>query len=470
MALAQFLAAVRAAASSYAPDLGLDPQELEIALLTAAGLEGGLGENAAVGDNGASVGRFQFNTNGGHGATLINQGYTREQISDDQFQAMHWAPILGAELARVKKLGGSGAAAVKQAIYNVERPAEMYPDNRFQTSYAQAGGTGSGGILGGAGMPTSDSAAKYWENRREYNKLNAQYGIFFENPDLAARLGMKAEPAALQAAYQRLTEIGGELTDYEDALEASGGVTGDDVMRAYDFYNKTDPLATEAENSANRYAREYQQRSLATQVASDELTNQLDTYKAAVDSQSIDRSTTPTPGAFLATPAKIESGANLFAKALENIKKGLPEVTDMPSPLRPAGGPDDWARMGQPPTPTPTLPKVPITLPLEGHTGDADMGIGMGAPRTPTSSALASLPMGAQTGDADRGIWSGSGRNVDPGMAYGADMTGIDPGIFRSRERGAAGDPETDNPIANGVRRAVRAGGSKIRGSIFGRF
>ncbi len=143
MGLATFQSAVKTAAAKVAPQYGLTPAELEYALLTDAHLEGGHGDTAGVGDGGYSVGRFQYNTAGGHGSSLINQGYTKSQIADDTFQANDWAPILAQTLANAKKSGLSGGDAIAKAIFDAERPAEMYPAARIQAALgASAGLTG----------------------------------------------------------------------------------------------------------------------------------------------------------------------------------------------------------------------------------------------------------------------------------------------------------------------------------------
>lgn len=158
MPLSNFLAAVAVASKKYAPQYGLTPSELQLLLLTTAGLEGGLGEEAATGDGGASVGRFQFHTQGGHGSTLLNQGYTLEQIADDEFQVDHWAPIMAQSLATMKQQGYSGGEAMRQAAYAVERPAAIYPAERFNAVASQASGlmggapVSSAGGSGGGGM------------------------------------------------------------------------------------------------------------------------------------------------------------------------------------------------------------------------------------------------------------------------------------------------------------------------------
>lgn len=159
MALIDFRRAVKEAAAEHAATYGLSPQELEFALLMTAALEGGLGEEAGINDSPGeySVGRFQFNTSGGHGSTLLNQGYTLAQISDDEFQAHHWAPLLAAQLADVKEEGLTGIEAVRQAAFRLERPRELYPMSRVTTS-ADAAQALMGGepIAFDQGDPTGD--------------------------------------------------------------------------------------------------------------------------------------------------------------------------------------------------------------------------------------------------------------------------------------------------------------------------
>lgn len=145
MALDKFLVAVAAASQKYAATYGLDPKELQLALLSTAAVEGGLGQEAGVGDGGKSVGRFQFFTGGGHGSTLLQQGYTLDQIADDEFQAEHWAPILAQSLQTMKAKGYSGGEAIRQAAFAVEKPAAIYDSSRFNAAVAQGAG-----LMGGA--------------------------------------------------------------------------------------------------------------------------------------------------------------------------------------------------------------------------------------------------------------------------------------------------------------------------------
>lgn len=163
MALRDFLTAVARESAKVAPQYGLTPQELQLALITTAGLEGGLGETAGVGDGGQSVGRFQWHTGGGFGTTMLNRGYSLEQITEDDFQVTVWAPLLAQSIANAKKQGYTGGEAIRQGAFAAERPAEIYPADRFNSVIEQASGLigetppipgGSGG-----GLPVNGSEA-----------------------------------------------------------------------------------------------------------------------------------------------------------------------------------------------------------------------------------------------------------------------------------------------------------------------
>jgi hypothetical protein len=138
VALQDFLDALNKTVPRVAAQYGVDPIALLTTMVMAAHLEGGLGDQAGVGDNGASVGRFQYNTAGGHGSTLLRQGYTREQIADDKFQVEDWTPIVARELAAALKSGLTGVDAYRQAIYKAERPRDMYPDDRVYSAANEA--------------------------------------------------------------------------------------------------------------------------------------------------------------------------------------------------------------------------------------------------------------------------------------------------------------------------------------------
>lgn len=153
MPLTDFVTNVQVFATTQAHNFGVSAQDLMTTMLTAAGLEGGLGAEAAVGDNGASVGRFQYNMAGGHGTTLLNQGYTPQQIAQDTFQVYDFGPAFANSLKAAQDAGLSGQEAIQQAIFNTERPAQMYPQARFQAAYGQAQG-----LLGSAPAPDGGTA------------------------------------------------------------------------------------------------------------------------------------------------------------------------------------------------------------------------------------------------------------------------------------------------------------------------
>jgi len=178
MSLATFRSEAKKAAQTYAAQYGLTPAELEYALVANADLEGGLGEEAGVGDGGASVSRYQFNTAGGHGSTLLNQGYTRDQIASDEFAVNHWAPILAQSIANAKKSGLSGNQAIVQGIFAAERPAQMYPQSRINAAFDNAAK-----LTGSSGGTSMTSPASATNDRQAFaNWARDEFGLVPPDP------------------------------------------------------------------------------------------------------------------------------------------------------------------------------------------------------------------------------------------------------------------------------------------------
>ena len=220
MGIQDFLLAVATASQKYASTYGLDSKELQLALIANAGLEGGLGDTPGVGDGGASHGRFQFNVNGGHGATLLNGGWTLEDFYNDQKVVDHWAPILAQSLQTMKSKGYSGGEAIRQAAFAVERPAEMYPAERFNASLAQASGLMGGAprvSQAGGNAVDGDLVSKSREAlRKRVSDAIAKYDQTGAEPD-----------------YMELQKALFDLGTFEDAQPAGGG-DNDPAQKAFD--------------------------------------------------------------------------------------------------------------------------------------------------------------------------------------------------------------------------------------------
>ena len=344
MPLQRFLSAVQAAAAIHAPKYGLTPDELARAVITAAGLEGGLGEEAATGDNGKSVGRFQYYTNGGHGSTLLEQGYTIEQIADDVFQANDWTPVIASHLAAAKK-NYSGPEAVRQAIYAAERPAQIYGAERFNSVWQAAGGTGTSG---GAGMASSDwetrYAAKYarWDaldrKVRAYGDENTFYkkgqGLFGKEPVLN-QYGQPTYKEVLlltDAEWAEWDSLSSDLDDLEAEWETGGGSedVNDAIARATFSYN-TDPRNIDAENDAANYARELEARSQAVSLANNNIREQNQVQSEAEDSFNTAMTGSNRWGSVFRAPrTKLKSNSEMYTDAVIDVKNGMPNVRPKP--------------------------------------------------------------------------------------------------------------------------------------------
>jgi hypothetical protein len=185
---------------------------------------------------------------------------------------------------------------------------------------------------GGGSSKVEDT--QYWEKRRRFNQLTAEYGLWLDNPDLARQLKI---PQPSPEIVQEMLALDGELADYEDNYQA--GNSPSEIRSAYDFWNSTDPRAIDAENAANKYAAEVQKRQDAASLAGDLLSNQQKMLAEATDSQQkfIDSAAGGAPrlGFATAMPAKVKSGEELFAESLQRVSEGLPDLPSKPYPMRP---------------------------------------------------------------------------------------------------------------------------------------
>lgn len=265
--------------------------------------------------------------------------------------------------------------------------------------------------LGEGGGSVED--ARYWEKRRRYSELSAQYGLWIEDPDLARTLGL---PKPTPEIVQELLTLDGELAEYEDTYGV-GGVSVGDIKNAYDIYNSTDPRVIDAANAAARYDRDYATRVDAANDANTRLREQLDLVKEATDSQQafIDSAAGGAPrlAGAVALPAKLKTGEELFSESLAKLTKNLPAVPDYPYPVRPAGGPEDILRRttsgGLPPMPpTPTYTPVPTG-------GPAPMTIA--SPGLPSRDAFFQPPGVGPLVTLNRG---GAGATSQPGTINGS--------------------------------------------------
>lgn len=321
--LARFLAAVHIAANTYAPQYGLTPAELERAMIATAAVEGGLGEEAGVGDGGASVGRYQFHTAGGHGATLLQQGYTREQIADDAFQADHWAPILAQELASAKKQGYSGAEAARIAAYRAERPAQIYDSGRFSSAYDQANGLATNPATGGE--VTGASAMQDAYDPNEYKRLVDEARQAILNYNAADPGDPKASAKASLAMEDAIAAVEGYRTLYGidprkdgagaagDAIDRWATIEGVDIQRAQQAFNTWKEKSGQAFDAARS----------SIEVAQDDNAKAVDLQEA--------RNQSSTPGLL---PRNLKAGTHVpkFEDALKRFRD-MYGVSSSPPPL-----------------------------------------------------------------------------------------------------------------------------------------
>lgn len=236
-----------------------------------------------------------------------------------------------------------------------------------------------GGMIGGGGpaMPDAEYYEKFKRMKILEGKLNAwdelvtgwqtAVAIAQANPGTVMPSPPDPKGQPTPEEYAEYYQLAGEIEVLDAYYEQQGaGTSPSEIIAAYDFYNKNDPKVIDAMNSANRYAREYEARVQAASVAATEATRLQQQVADSINSKNdyYDRlakgQMAAVPGV---APAKVSSIDELFASSLETIKAGLPEVTDVPYPVRPPlSAVLGQTGAGATPKPTfPTPPSVPTT-------------------------------------------------------------------------------------------------------------
>lgn len=277
MALNDFLAAAARASKKYANQYGLTPGELQLMILTTAALEGGLGEEPGVGDNGKSFGRFQFHTGGGHGTTLLNQGWTIEDFYNDEKVVDHWAPVLAQSLATIKQQGYSGGEAMRQAAFAAERPEKMYPADYFNGAATRAanlmGGAPPSSAGGGGGEVGGGMDGNGLESVRKKLQQQAK--------DAYDRWQATGDEEALAEFQQTLTDL--------DVLEGMIPEGDDPSSRAQDAFDNAIKLGDYEGRQADRaYNRWASKSEMARTAAENEIASVEDRNKNLIEQRAAD--------------------------------------------------------------------------------------------------------------------------------------------------------------------------------------
>lgn len=395
MALQDFLLAVKRVSQQVAPQYGLTPGQLELALLTTAASEGGLGEQAAVGDGGLSVGRFQFHTGGGHGSTLLNQGYTREQIADDVFQAEHWAPLMAQSIVAAKEKGYTGGELLRQAAFALERPAYIYPEDRWNANLNQAGSLMGQGALSDPALveymaagnqpggtnpapPSADPATGLATDDPLAAGLlaaaQAMQDALLKNPDDPFALDNFLNAAAAYSSYIKATQPNAPQDKAQQAFDnaiASGQLSIQQASAAWNRYidsigtaqtdavnaitdtrTKNKELADMAAARAASSTPGLLPRPLVAQYMGKSYDETLDYY---FDKYGVDPSA-PPPAATVSLPevpsgATDATGGRKQIPAVPGARGDVPPVNPQPMPRRTLARADEQWIPGAPPPP-----------------------------------------------------------------------------------------------------------------------
>lgn len=377
MSLAEFLSAVARVSPQIAPQYGLTPQELQIALITTAAVEGGLGERPGVGDNGQSFGRFQFFTGGGHGTTLLNRGWTIEDFYDETRVVEHWAPHMARAIANAKKQGFTGGEALRQGAFALQRPFAIYPAERWNTALRRATEIAGGAPPVPAGQPTTAQ------------QLSAPTGAGPPSPtpgpsppgtpvpagqDPVAIIRAHLQAEAMRAIEQYLhTRSADDYNTMSLAIEAlsrfeagqPAAAQNDPAQRAFD--NAITLGDFEARQADRLYGRWRDKNELA-RIATDLDLQRREAHNIANVRLAEARNQSPTPGLL---PRVLDAGYApvSFDEALAKWRRTFGAEGEAPPPHVPSG-------IGLPPPPAAAGPGAGAVLPPAVGPGTAPAGPG----------------------------------------------------------------------------------------------
>lgn len=286
MALSDFLSAAAEFSYQMAPNYGLDPDELYLTVVTAAALEGGLGETPGVGDGGQSHGRFQFYTGGGVGTTLLNQGWSMDDFYDDRKVTQYWTPVLAASLIQQKANGYTGGEAIRQAIFAAERPAEIYSQSRFNNAIQIAAGYVGASVPPAGTTPSSGDVPYGNDVRGELSDARKRY--------VDALRAAQAEPGNLDLTDA--VALAREEVDYYESVmaQSSGGLSPEDRAQRQ-FENSLLLRDYRNDELDSAWSRWMDRQDLAERSAMGEIESAAASNKQAIET-TLARQESSTPG------------------------------------------------------------------------------------------------------------------------------------------------------------------------------
>jgi hypothetical protein len=133
--------------------------------------------------------------------------------------------------------------------------------------------------------------------------------------------------------YFSLDQEHGNVEAEIDELEIEyeqGGDDLDEFIRRQEFLYSTDPRNIDAQNAAERFGREMDVRTSAIALANQQLREQNQVQQEATDDFNRFMTTNSFGTVFRAPRTHLPTADDLFQRAVESVKKGLPEVPDRP--------------------------------------------------------------------------------------------------------------------------------------------
>lgn len=264
-------------------------------------------------------------------------------------------------LEEINRLFGAGLQTVDQAKEWLKNPdnnlryayyisnqgSNFQPWSTAGAAAADVGASGSSSSAGSTNVNYSDLITQYAALNEKWKALDAKVSPYDTNnqqtyfdptqglmalvPDGVDQFGQpNTQPIQIMTAaeYQEYISLGDQLDALEKQYEDQGGNLDDLIKQATYQYN-TDPRNIDAQNAADKYARDLSAVNTAVSLAGDQVTAQHQSQNDAETSLT-NWANSSARGTFRAPSTNLQSADDIFKNAVAKVKAQLPDVPARP--------------------------------------------------------------------------------------------------------------------------------------------
>lgn len=165
-------------------------------------------------------------------------------------------------------------------------------------------------------------------SQEEYDQKLARY-IYLET--YLSGIDPNFPPADYQQLLQEYSQVAADIMRF-DAAKEQGGADWDNELARLDYLNANDPRRIDAENAANRWAREQTINQQAMADTANEMAQQrLNQDSAETSSNNYkSQSVFSGPMTFRVASTDLPTEEEVFADSIAKASRNLPEVPDLP--------------------------------------------------------------------------------------------------------------------------------------------